>query len=64
MPQGDKSVYQEIDASKQSDSGRDQPENHKQQPQGGRKGWRYQSHEERSIAAKKGWETRRRTGNR
>jgi hypothetical protein len=57
-------VNKETGGGKLSGSGRDHPENPEPPHEGGRKGWRHQSHAERSVAAKKGWETRRRTGNR
>lgn len=44
---------------KKSGSGRGKSENHAPE----RKGGRSESHSERSRAAKKGWETRRRNGN-
>ena len=45
---------------KKSGSGRGRAENHEPARQGGRKGGQSVSGDERSRAAKKGWETRRR----
>lgn len=45
---------------KKSGSGRGKEENKEPARKGGRKGGESQSHAERSKAAKKGWETRRR----
>jgi len=45
---------------KKSGSGRGRAENHEPAREGGRKGGRSVSGDERSRAAKKGWETRRR----
>jgi plasmid stabilization system protein ParE len=45
---------------KKSGSGRGRAENHEPARKGGRKGGRSMSGDERSRAAKKGWETRRR----
>ena len=45
---------------KKSGSGRGRAENHEPAREGGRKGGRSMSGDERSRAAKKGWETRRR----
>ncbi|WP_068074983.1 plasmid stabilization protein [Novosphingobium lentum] len=44
---------------KKSGSGRGKPENHAPARKGGRIGGKAQSAEQRSAAAKKGWETRR-----
>ena len=44
---------------KKSGSGRGRDENHEPERKGGRIGGHSMSHEERSRAAKKGWETRR-----
>jgi hypothetical protein len=57
-------VNKETHGGKLSGSGRGRTENHEPSREGGRKGGRSQSYSERSQAAKKGWETRRRTGNR
>lgn len=57
-------VNKETHGGKASGSGRGRSENHEPSREGGRKGGRNQSYSERSVAAKKGWETRRRTGNR
>lgn len=56
-------VNKETHGGKLSGSGRGRSENHEPSREGGRKGGRSQSHAERSRAAKKGWETRRRHGN-
>lgn len=56
-------VNKETHGGKLSGSGRGRSENHEPSREGGRKGGRSQSHSERSRAAKKGWETRRRHGN-
>lgn len=45
---------------KKSGSGRGKQENHEPEHKGGVKGGHAQSHDSRSAAAKKGWETRRR----
>src|SRR3954451_11915296 len=47
---------------KKSGSGRGRAENHEPERKGGHIGGSSQSHAERSRAAKKGWETRRRNG--
>lgn len=47
---------------KKSGSGRGREENHAPERKGGEIGGHSQSHAERSRAAKKGWETRRRHG--
>jgi len=44
---------------KKSGSGRGKPEDHSPERKGGHLGGSSQSHEKRSAAAKKGWETRR-----
>lgn len=44
---------------KKSGSGRGKPESHEPARKGGRIGGRSQSYEQRSAAARKGWETRR-----
>jgi len=53
-------VNAETHGGKKSGSGRGRTENHEPSRKGGRIGGHSQSHEERSRAAKKGWETRRR----
>jgi plasmid stabilization system protein ParE len=55
-------VNAETHGGKKSGSGRGQPENHEPSRKGGRIGGHSQSPEERSRAAKKGWETRRAHG--
>jgi hypothetical protein len=55
-------VNAETHGGKKSGSGRGKPVNHEPSRRGGEIGGRSQSHEERSRAAKKGWETRRREG--
>jgi plasmid stabilization system protein ParE len=52
-------VNAETGGGKQSGSGRGKPENHAPARKGGYAGAAHQSHEARSEAAKKGWETRR-----
>jgi len=47
---------------KKSGSGRGRAENHAPERKGGHIGGSSQSHADRSRAAKKGWETRRRNG--
>lgn len=56
-------VNKETHGGKRAGSGRGRSEDHEPSRTGGRKGGRSQSHAERSRAAKKGWETRRRSGN-
>jgi len=56
-------VNKESGGGKKSGSGRGKKENHESSRKGGRKGGSSQTHAERSAAAKKGWETRRRQGN-
>jgi hypothetical protein len=53
-------VNAETHGGKKSGSGRGRAENHEPSRRGGHIGGSSQSHEERSRAAKKGWETRRR----
>ena len=53
-------VNKETHGGKLSGSGRGRTENHESSREGGRKGGRSQSSSERSRAAKKGWDTRRR----
>jgi plasmid stabilization system protein ParE len=55
-------VNKESGGGKKSGSGRGKKESHESSRKGGRKGGSSQSHAERSAAAKKGWETRRRNG--
>ncbi|HWJ22577.1 MAG TPA: hypothetical protein VNS52_09540 [Gemmatimonadaceae bacterium] len=52
-------VNAETHGGKKSGSGRGRAENHEPSRRGGHIGGSSQSHEERSRAAKKGWETRR-----
>jgi hypothetical protein len=52
-------VNKETHGGKKSGSGRGKPENHEPSRRGGHIGGSSQSTEERSRAAKKGWETRR-----
>jgi len=52
-------VNKESGGGKKSGSGRGKPESHASSRKGGRIGGSSQSHEKRSAAAKKGWETRR-----
>lgn len=56
-------VNKESGGGKKSGSGRGKKENHESSRKGGRKGGASQTHAQRSAAAKKGWETRRRQGN-
>lgn len=56
-------VNKESGGGKKSGSGRGNTENHESSRKGGRKGGSNQTHAQRSAAAKKGWETRRRQGN-
>jgi len=53
-------VNKESGGGKKSGSGRGKAESHASSRKGGRIGGSSQSHEKRSAAAKKGWETRRR----
>lgn len=53
-------VNKESGGGNKSGSGRGKPDTHESSRKGGRKGGAAQSHAERSAAAKKGWETRRR----
>lgn len=52
-------VNKETGGGKLSGSGRGHPDNHESSRKGGRSGGHNQSFEQRSAAAKKGWETRR-----
>ncbi|MGB3927508.1 MAG: plasmid stabilization protein [Sphingobium sp.] len=52
-------VNKESGGGKKSGSGRGKAESHAASRKGGRIGGSSQSHEQRSAAAKKGWETRR-----
>ncbi|MGJ0239916.1 plasmid stabilization protein [Novosphingobium fluoreni] len=52
-------VNKESGGGNKSGSGRGKSETHASSRKGGRKGGANQSHEKRSAAAKKGWETRR-----
>ena len=52
-------VNAETHGGKKSGSGRGRAENHEPSRRGGHIGGSSQSHDERSRAAKKGWETRR-----
>jgi plasmid stabilization system protein ParE len=56
-------VNKESGGGKKSGSGRGKPEDHSSSRKGGRIGGSSQSQSQRSAAAKKGWETRRREGN-
>ncbi|ASY43495.1 MULTISPECIES: hypothetical protein [Sphingobium] len=56
-------VNKESGGGNKSGSGRGKAENHDSSRKGGRKGGSSQSASDRSAAAKKGWETRRRKGN-
>jgi len=56
-------VNKESGGGKKSGSGRGSPENHESSRKGGRKGGSVQSDADRSAAARKGWETRRKNGN-
>ena len=53
-------VNKESGGGKKAGSGRGKRESHASSRKGGRKGGSIQSAEQRSAAAKKGWETRRR----
>ena len=53
-------VNKESGGGNKSGSGRGKKDTHESSRKGGRKGGSSQSHEKRSTAAKKGWETRRR----
>jgi len=53
-------VNKQSGGGKKSGSGRGHPGSHESARRGGRIGGRSQTHAERSEAAKKGWETRRR----
>ncbi len=53
-------VNKESGGGNKSGSGRGKPDTHESSRKGGRKGGSSQSAEQRSAAAKKGWETRRR----
>lgn len=55
-------VNRESGGGKKSGSGRGKKENHESSRKGGRKGGASQSAADRSAAAKKGWETRRKRG--
>lgn len=55
-------VNKESGGGNKSGSGRGKAENHDSSRKGGRKGGSSQSASDRSAAAKKGWETRRRKG--
>ncbi|BBD01080.1 MULTISPECIES: plasmid stabilization protein [Sphingobium] len=52
-------VNKESGGGKKSGSGRGKTESHASSSKGGRVGGASQTHDERSAAAKKGWETRR-----
>ncbi len=56
-------VNKETGGGKKSGSGRGKTESHESARKGGRKGGASQTHAQRSAAAKKGWETRRKRGN-
>ncbi|KZY20403.1 plasmid stabilization protein, partial [Erythrobacter sp. HI0037] len=56
-------VNKESGGGNKSGSGRGKKESHASSRKGGHKGGSNQSHEKRSEAAKKGWETRRKQGN-
>ncbi|WP_066804343.1 plasmid stabilization protein [Sphingomonas asaccharolytica] len=56
-------VNKESGGGKKSGSGRGKKENHESSRKGGRKGGSSQTQAQRSAAARKGWETRRRQGN-
>lgn len=56
-------VNKESGGGNKAGSGRGKAENHDSSRKGGRKGGSSQSASDRSAAAKKGWETRRRKGN-
>lgn len=53
-------VNKESGGGNKSGSGRGTPENHASSRKGSRRGGTSQTHAQRSAAAKKGWETRRR----
>ena len=53
-------VNKESGGGNKSGSGRGKKDTHESSRKGGRKGGSAQSHADRSAAAKKGWETRRR----
>jgi len=53
-------VNKESGGGNKSGSGRGKKDTHESSRKGGRKGGAAQSHADRSAAAKKGWETRRR----
>lgn len=53
-------VNKESGGGNKSGSGRGKPDTHESSRKGGRKSGSSQSHASRSVAAKKGWETRRR----
>ena len=55
-------VNKESGGGKKSGSGRGKKESHESSRKGGRKGGSSQSASDRSAAAKKGWETRRKRG--
>ncbi len=55
-------VNKETGGGKKSGSGRGHKVNHEPSRKGGRIGGASQSHADRSAAAKKGWETRRKKG--
>lgn len=52
-------VNKESGGGNKSGSGRGKPDTNESSRRGGQLGGSHQSHEKRSIAAKKGWETRR-----
>lgn len=56
-------VNAETGGGKRSGSGRGHSVSHESSRRGGHRGGSSESHSERSRAAKKGWETRRRHGN-
>jgi plasmid stabilization system protein ParE len=56
-------VNKESGGGNKSGSGRGHKESHESSRKGGRKGAASQSATDRSAAARKGWETRRRNGN-
>lgn len=55
-------VNKESGGGNKSGSGRGKQDTHESSRRGGRKGGSSQSHADRSAAAKKGWETRRKRG--
>jgi plasmid stabilization system protein ParE len=55
-------VNKESGGGKKSGSGRGKKENHESSRKGGRKGSANRTDADRSAAAKKGWETRRKNG--